>query len=376
MRSGTITEVTTVQYIKEGLSRLQVTMDDFSTYTVFGNTNEYLQYVDKEVEFDVREDVVNGVVEEVICQIAVKSIVQTINSNGDSVDDFEGSTLIPESSKAVDIISFDHKSLKSGDVAKAQIVLVSGFMPGKSTFAKWTDFTCLDVNSKAFNLRLFTNSDEIDEFRKKVVGKYAMVDIKNEPRWGLQVAGDMEVYEAEVQIPSEALLSAFKLSMIVKRDEQLESYCKKYDFIDTLKRTIYFEPGYHLVEMAAEIMLINTLCSIFESYNKNLLYRMVFASRGYLTGSNTNLSNPIVNYHKVITSDLREDIDLIRMIDITGGVEEGDLDKEAYLSVRRQVTSIMKGRRGIHETHKLNTSIADIDGEFSGLFFRGLKGMD
>lgn len=379
MRSGIITEVAAVQYIKEGLSRLQVTMDDFSTYTVFGNQNDYLQYIDKEVEFEVREDLVNGIIEEVICTIAVRSIVQTVDTNGDFVDEFDINTsLIPEKSKAVDVITFDCNTLKAGDVAKSQIVLVSGAKKGKSKVSRWTDFTCLDVNSKAFNLRLFTNADEdaVDQLRKETVGRYAMVDIKHEAKYGLQVFGAMQVYEEEVQIPSEALLAAFNLSMLAKRDEKLDSYVKKFDMIDKLKKTIYFEPGYHLVEMAAEVMLIKTLCRIFEGYNRELLYRAVFASRGYLLGANTDLSNPLVNYHRIIISDLKEDTKLIRLIDFMGGVEEGDLDKSAYLSIRKQVTSIMKGRRGLNETHNLNTAIADIDSEFSGLFHRGIEGLD
>lgn len=376
MRTGIITQISAVQIINDNLYRLAVSMDDLSTYTLFGKINDYLQYVDKEVEFEVREDVVNGSVEEVISTIAVRSIVQAVEIAGDIVDDFGSSSLIPENSKVINVITFDSTTLKSGDVAKAEIVLVSNFNPGKSKYAKWTDFTCLDINSKAFNLRLFSNSDEIEEFRKQTVGKYVMVDIVNERRWGLQVHGDMQVYEGEVQIPSEALLAAYKLSMIIKNDKELEGYVEKFDFINTLKNTIYFEPGYHLVELMAEIMLINTLCKIFAGYDRKLLYRTAFASRGYIKPANNKFSNPILNYHRIITSDLKDDIKLIKMIDISGGVEEGDLDKEAYLSIRKQVTSIMKGRRGIHETHVINTSISNIDSEYSGLFNRGISLLD
>jgi hypothetical protein len=375
MKTGTITSVSSLSEIKPGLHQLEVSMDDFSTYTVFGNMNEYLGYVDKEVEFETREDVINGLVQEVICNVAARSIVQSVDS-GDYVDDFEGMTLIPENSKAIDVITFNKDTLKRGDVAKAQVILVSGFKPGKSRVAKWTDFICLDVNSTVFNLRLFTNADDIEDFRNNVVGKYAMVDIKNDDKYGFQVFADMQIYDQEVHIPSEVLLSALKLNIIVRRDEELEGYVKKYDMIDTLKKTIYFEPGYHLVEMAAEIMLIQTVCKIFGEYDRGLLYRCVFASRGYLLGSNAHISNPLVNYHRIITSTLKNDFDLIRLLDITGGLEEGDLNKQVYLSVRRQVTSIMKGRRGINEDNKINSIVADIDTEYGGLLQRGLVGLD
>lgn len=374
MKTGVINAIHFVSDIEPGLDQLEVELNDFSTYTLFGSYSQYIDYVGKEVDFDVRKDVVRGVVTEVICSIAVKSIVQSVD-DGSYVDEINSRSLIPETSKFVNVITFDKNTLKSEDVALAQIVLVVGYKDGKSKISKWKDFSCLDVNSQVFNLRLFTNSDDVDDFCKNVQGKYAMVDIKN-TSYGFQVFKDMQVYEGEVQTPPEVFLSSLKLSSCYSSDAELEEYLNKYDMINILKKTMYFEPGYHIVEMAAEIILIQAICKIFEGYDRKLLYRAVFASRGYLLGSNTNLSNPLVNYHRIITSSLKNDFKLIRLLDFTGGVEEGDLNKQAYLSIRRQVTSIMKGRRGINEENPLNIAINSIDSDYCGLFQRGLVGLD
>lgn len=374
MYTGKLINVYDEGEIEPGLNRCTITMDDFSGYTIFGNYNELLDLVDKEVEFSTRKDVVHGIVTEVVNTIAVKSIVQTV-ADSDVVDDIELPSIIPNNSQTVNIVTFDKNTLKSGDVALAQVVLVVDYKNGKSKIAKWKEFTCLDRNSQVFNLRLFTNDDSVDEFAKNVVGHYAMVGIKNTP-YGFQVHDEIEIYEHELQVPSEVLLAAMRLRTIVDHDPELSTYVKKYDFIEKLKGVIYFEPGYHLVEMMAECIMIDALCRIFEGYDKKLLRRTVFASRGYLLGANTKLSNPIVNYHRVITTPLKEDIDLLRIIDITSGVEEGDVNKSAYLSIRRMVTSIMKERRGISEKNSLNVFLSSLDSEFSGMFSRGFVELD
>lgn len=371
---GNITSITLGTEVGDDLYECTVVIDDFDSYLLYGGRDEYMSFIHKDVEFTLRRDVVNGIIREVIGTIAVKSVIQTVAS--DSLDEFETSSLIPNNNNTVSVITFDKNSLKADDVALAQIILVVEVKDGKSRVAKWKDFSCLDVNSQVFNLRLFTNNDNVDEFCKLVLGHYAMVDIINHKKYGFQVHKDFEVYEQEVMVPSEVVLARMRLAMTSGKDEQLLSYLKKYNMIDSLKGLIYFEPGYHLVEMAAELMLINTVCSIFEGYDKKLLTRVVFTSRGYLLGSDTHLSNPIVNYHRIITSDLKNDFELIKLLDFMSGVDEGDINKAVYLSIRRQVTSIMKERRGISETLSVNTVFSTLDSQYSGMFRRGLGGLD
>lgn len=372
MKTGVLVNITNINEIEKGLNHLEIEMDDFSTYTLFGNIKEYMDYIDKEIEFNTRKDIVNGVVKEVISNIAISSIVQIADKSLFEDMEIDSGSLIPEKNKSVNVITFDKSLLKRNDVALAQIVLAVSYTKGKSRIAKWNDFTCLDINSQSFNLRLFTNSDEVEDFCKKVVGHYIMVDIKNDPKYGLQVFDFVQLYEEEVQIPPEVFIADVRLSAIAKRDKNLWSYIQKYDLLEYLKRIVYFEPGYHLVEMASEIIMIQAITKIYEGYDRDLLYKAVFASRGYLVSGGANLSNPLVNYHRLITSDLKNDTELIKLLDITGGVDEGDINKIAYLSIRRHVTSIMKERRGINEETDINNTLNIIDTEYSGLFKRGL----
>lgn len=374
MREGIIESISLEETYSPKFDRCIVCMDDFSSYTIFGDYKELLVYLEKEVEFEVRKDIINGVITEVISTIAIKDIVQVVEDK-ESITDIDLPSLIPYDANNINVITFDKNTLRKDDVALAQIILVCDCNSGKSKVAKWKDFTCLDKNSQVFNLRLFTNDNNIDNFSKEVIGKYVMVDIKNTP-YGFQVFNEMSIYEHEIQLPKEVVIALDKLKKIADSDLELKEYIRKYDLFDKLKNTIYFEPGYHLVEMMAECILIDAMCHIFGSYDRKLLRRMVFASRGYLLGSITKLSNPLLNYHRVITSSLKEDYELIKMLDITSGVEDGDSNKAGYLAIRKLVTNIMLERRGLREKNKINDALNDIDAEYSGLFSRGLVILD
>lgn len=374
VKTNVLDSVSLLEHIESGLDKCEVTMDDLSTYVIFDDYNGLMQFIGKEVEYSTRKDVINGMVTEVINTVAARSIVQSVKESDEVDDEIELPSIIPDESKTIDVITFDSKALKSGDVSKSQIIMVYDCQDGKSKFSHWKDFKCLDKNSVAFNLRLFTNDNSVDEFASNCLGKYVMVDIKN-TQYGLQVmdGGEMSIHEQEVQLPSEVLLSAMRLKMAIGRDPELKGYVEKYDLIEKLKTIIYFEPGYHLVEMQAEMILIDAVCRIFGTYDKKELRRMVFASRGYLLGSHTNLSNPIINYHRVITSTLKDDFKLIKMLDIMSGVEEGDSDKAIYLNIRKMVTNIMKERRSVNEESNLNSSFAKLNAEYGGLLKRGFE---
>ncbi len=373
---STVRSISSIRSVDADIEELEVTMDDLSTYTMFYNYNESIQFVDKEVEFDVRKDVVNGIIKEVINTIAEKRYIQCVELD-ESLEDaeIESMPIIAKESSFSPIITFNSTTTKKGDFLQNQIVLVCASKSGRSFKASWQDFTCIDCNSKSFNLRVFSNIDGIDEISRSFVGNYVMADIEH-TSYGFQVNGDIRLYEMEVEVPKEVNLCLFKLGFVVRRDKELKSYVDKYEMLTKLKNIIYYEPGYHLVEMEAEIMLIHTICSIYDIYDKKLLIRAVFASRGYLFGSNTELSNPIINYHRIITSDLRNDLDLIKLLDITYGVNEGDVNKGAYLAVRNMVTAIMKERRGIYEKNIINDCISTINNKYNGLLQRGLIDMD
>lgn len=373
--SGVIQSVSSISKYDDDLELLEVTVGDFDTYKMFGLMNDVVSFVGKDVQFTARKDIINGIPEYVICDITTKNVIDVVDLDGlnEDID-----SLIVNRETYSSFIDFDSSSLKVGDVALAKTVLVCSVKNGKSKKSKWKDFTCIDSANRAFSLRLFSNMDQdvLDDACDTFVGNYVIVDIQN-TFYGLQVSGSMDLIEGEqVKVPPEVTLAALGLSTSLYADNELKEYADKYDLISKLKSVIHYEIGYHLVEMYSELMLIKTCCKIYDKYNYNLLRRAVFATRGYLLGNSTGLSNIITNYHRLLTSSLKNDRELIKLIDFASPAEEGDLNKELYLSVRRQVTSIMKDRRGLNEKNSISCVINDIDESYSGLFKKGLGELD
>lgn len=365
MLTSTLLEVTLVKHISipDKLDQCEVTMSDLSTYTVFDNFNELNKYLGKRINYTTRKDVVNGVVTDVLNNFTVVSVVQ-VSSEDDRFDDIP---LMSGSGNIVSICNFEASTFKRDDFVRGAIVFVSEYSMGKSSKARWVDFTCLDKHSIAFNLRLFSNIETAEEIAQNFIGRYVVVDIKH-TSYGLQVDGDMCLCEQEVIVSPEVTRSKTLLQRIVDKDEELKGYVDKYNMLDFLEHLIYFEPGYQLVVMYSEVILINSLCKIFNLYNKKLLYRSVFASRGYLVSSSINISHPLVNYHRIITSTLKGDTDLINLLDINNGIDSADYNKNAYLAIKKFVNFIVKGRYGVVEENVINSMLDSIDAEFGGLF--------
>lgn len=377
---GLLNRVTVIRSLGENIDQLELTVNDFDSYTMFGTYSEVAQYIGKEVEFSTRKDVVNNVVTDVINNVVAVSVVQKADTRvvGDTgyIDDIENMpSIIPDESKVIKVVDFDSKAIQMGEIQKSKTVFVHKVQSGSSKITTWKDFGCLDVNNNHFNLRAFARGEEIEEFCKEVVGHYVMVDIKR-TQWGLQVmeGTDIVISEQEVMVPSEVLLARMSLNMALSKDDDLSAYCSKYSFIETLEKLIYFEPGYHLVEMFAELSILRAIRRISSVYDIRLLTRAVFATRGYLTQAECGMSNPVINYHKIITSPLRTDLELIKIIDVMNPAVDNP-NKAIYWHVRETVTKIMKEVRNSGEAvenDRLNSVISSLGSIYGGMLQRGL----
>lgn len=368
-----VTEVTFKQKF-EDLDFCEVTIDNFDTYHCFGNYTELLTFVGKKVKFGVRLDIVNGIrcnVMTDVCEIRKPEVqVSMTDIPTDGVDDVK--SIIPADSKLSSVIDFDSKSLKQGDAEKSRTVYVYDVREGVSNISRWKDIKCLDCNSVSFNLRLFSKDSNLDAVCEKMIGKYILVDIKN-TQYGLQVVDGSPIYiqnDIKVEIPNEVNVVSMSLRRISDMDDELKEFENKYDMINRLRNIVYFEPGYNLIEMFIEIRLISTICKIFGSYNRKLLYRAVFASRAYLIGEKLELSNPIVNYHRLITSALKHDSELIKLLDVMNIDNEENINKTLYYNIRRMATNLIKERRGISEESIICDAITSIDNTYGRLFRR------
>lgn len=362
---GRIEKVRLDKNIQPGVDQCLVEFDSLDSYVVFMDYNDLVSYVGSMVEFTTRTDVVNGLPTSVINWIAQKNVVQSVKSE----NSFNSQTLIPAGSKSSYVITFDQSTMKMQDLQKSTVVFVHNYTKGKSAITHWWDLECLDKNSTAFNLRIFSNDDPetVDATCEAAKGRYVMVDIKRTP-YGFQLGGELKVIEQQVITSPEVALAESYLKEIVTQDPMLESYVNKYNMLDQLRDIVYFEPGYHLVEMASECILLDAISKISGDYDIKLLRRAFFVSRGYLMNGGNKLSAAVLNYHRLQASELKIDLQLLHIIDVCGGVDEiGDLNKAMFYNIKAMCHNIIMTRRGHNEEIDVNAVINTLNNKYGRL---------
>ena len=108
MKSGIVTEVTTKRTLDDGLSELIVVIDHLDSYYLYDYYNAVLPLIGQPVTFYVRPDYINGIKENVICNIVRKEVIQTaestmVNNVGNELDNLVST--IPDSKHLSNICS-------------------------------------------------------------------------------------------------------------------------------------------------------------------------------------------------------------------------------------------------------------------------------
>ena len=103
-------------------------------------------------------------------------------------------------------------------------------------------------------------------------------------KYGLQVDGSddlpaIRTYHVDVLLPPEVEVAISIIRGTVKDDTQLLSYMEKYNYIDKLKTVIETEPGFHLVRVATELMIIKMLTNVTNIYPEQTLIRAAVCAR-------------------------------------------------------------------------------------------------
>lgn len=348
--TGNVTSVSLVDANSEyQLLAMTIGID---TYYIFGDYNYYLPYVGKDVMFSVRNEVINGKVEPVIVTLAERTVIQTLDKEKLDV------RLIPKDTTRA-VCNFSIDDLRMGDIEIACICYLSSYELGSSNKAKWVDLSLIDKNSKLFNVKLFNNSLEegFESVLDDLIGRYVSLDIRL-TRYGYQTDG-IEVVEHAVVEPPEVTVAYEYILNQVSKDEYLTKYVEATNLLDSLRDIIYYEKGYHLVEIASEMMLIEAIDGLTDDYDMQLLKRMAIATRGYLHPKyRDKYSIPVSNCIVTSATELRKDTVLMDCIDSPS--EKAKDIKQMYTMIRSMAKFIINKRKGNEdETDKVLKAFSD-----------------
>ena len=338
---GTVEKITRVERVGDNLDlcEIQIGFDDLK---IFYDYNDLLDYLNCEVQYTTRKDVVRGVPDLVVCELVKLSTIQTVAVS-------ENIRLIPEGNKRT-LCNFDVQAARFGNFYPNVCALMSSYELGTSPKARWFDCTMIDMYSRIFVVRKFEPEGDLDVLEKEyqgIVGKYVVFDLES-TKYGYQTK-EITSLQQSVELSPEVTVARKILEDEVAKDEAIAAYVKAFDMLNVLAEKMDGEPGYNLVRMASEIYMINAIENISTDLDIRAMRRAVFCSRGYVLPHKTEWSIPLLNNSKVMQIPaLKTDRELMLIIDVLSR-EQMSPTKATYIKIRGLVNDIINIRRGIED---------------------------
>lgn len=356
--TGHVESVKVVAQISGGFCECDIVID-FTEYKIFYERDIILSYVDKDVFYNVRPDIVHDQSCEVICEIALVTEVMTVDAN-------KNSKLIPVDSRRP-ICNFRINDIKFGEFKPNCIAILTKYTMGHSRKAKWYDCELLDSQSHLFELRLFT--PEADPTKPQdnmdvMLNGYVEFDIES-TKYGYQT-NELRAIAQEVEASPEVAIAKAVVENTVNADGPLLQFVtenKMYEYLDLF---VDAEPGYAYVRMASEIYLIEALANITNDIDERSMKRAVVCSYAYVIPHKDPWSRSIVNVTKILKyTELRADEVLKSLLDPAYEKQCGT-SKLLYMAIKNMVSQIIDIRRGIkHE--EVDDLISKYRAAFNGM---------
>lgn len=356
--TGHVESVKVVAQINGGFCECDIVID-FDEYKIFYERDIIQSYVDKDVFYNVRPDVVHGQTVMVICEIALVTEVMTVDAN-------KSSKLVPVDSRRP-ICNFRINDIKFGEFKPGCIAILTKYSMGRSAKAKWYDCELLDSQSHLFELRLF--SPEADPTKPQdtmdvLLNGYVQFDIES-TKYGYQT-GELRGIAQKVEASPEVAIAKTVVERTVQADGALLEFVIDTKLFDYLDSFVDSEPGYAYVRMASEIYLIEALANITNDVDERAMKRAVVCSYAYVIPHNDPWARNIVNVIKILKhAELRADNVLKSLLD-PGFEDKCTSSKLLYMEIKNMVSQIIDIRRGIkHE--EIDNLISEYRAAFNGL---------
>lgn len=338
---GKVEKITRISNVGDSLDLCSIQID-FDDLKIFYDYNDLLEYLNCEVQYTTRKDVINGMPDLVVCELVKLATIQTVQS----VDNIK---LIPEGTKRT-LCNFDTQTARYGNFYPNVTALASDYELGSSPKSRWIDVSMIDMNSRVFVVRKFEPEgtlEDLDKMYGAIKGHYVNFDLEF-TKYGYQTK-EITTLPQEVELSPEVEVAKSVVENIASQDEALMAYLKKFDFIECLKSRIDGEPGYALVRIASELYLIDAYSKISNDLDIRAMRRAAICSYGYMLPHKVEWSIPRLNINHVVNiPELKTDNELMLMIDVMSR-EPWSPTKSTYIEIKGSVNKIINIRRGIDD---------------------------
>lgn len=350
-RKGYVESVQPVKDLDTNLTEFIIQID-FDDYIVFYDKVALLNFVDKEVYYTTRPDVVEGRKVEVICEIALVTEVVTLDKQTTDVK------LIPFDVKRP-VCNFNIKDVRYGEYKVGCIAILASMEKGESRKATWIDCKLIDAYGHLFELRMFTTLTSIEDLKQyeAMINGYVEFDLES-TKYGYQTSSISSLPQDVEKSPEIAIAKNVVMSYI-NGDSELSQLVANTGLEIALDNYVDFEPGYLWVRMASEMYFIETLDNVTSGININTLKRAVIVTRLYALPHSGNWSNALINFAKVLRyKDICSDEELRSILDVFYQGDNSDT-KYLYFKIREIVDNIISIRRDLNDTKKNYSSLID-----------------
>lgn len=313
---------------------------DFDEYYIWYDAAELASFVNKDVMYRTRPDIVNGKRAEVVCEIALVTEVVTIDRTKNDIK------LIPLNTKRP-VCNFSKRDIKMGEVRYGAIAILVDVTMGQSKKASWLDCDMLDCNGEVFSVKIFQSNADIQNVEQYETMKngYVQMDIENS-RYGFNTA-EMTALPQDIELSPEVVVAKKVVTDYISTDPLISEIVNHNNLMYALDKHIDYEPGYMWVRMAAEMYLVDAADSITDDIDIKSFKRAIICNRLYLTAKTNNWAPNVVNIIKIAKyKELADDMYFRSIVDTEVEVEN-TMARDIYKKIVDMVEYTIKLRRGL-----------------------------
>lgn len=359
---GHVESASVVKQVRPGLSECLIQID-FSEYVIFYDPMVLMSYINHDVTYLTRPDIINGVEREVICEIALISEVVALPATENTMK------LVPVDVKRP-VCNFNIKDVKFGEFKPKCVGLLTKIALGESPRASWFDCDVLDAYGHMFKLRIFMKTSEVEKMSEyeAMVNGYIEFDIES-TKYGFQTS-EISAMSNKVEESPEIAIARDVVLKYVQSDSLLNQMFTELDISSAFTNFVDTEPGYIWVRIASELYFIDTIDNTTSGINTLAMKRATICTRLFTLVHKYPWSHNIINVTKLSKfKELTSDEDLREIVDVYYDKAPSDT-KLLYYKVRGIVANIIDIRRGLqNEENSRNVAgfISDNRNMFNGL---------
>lgn len=280
-----------LEKVSSEMSIMDVEFYDGSVAKYVSSYTSALNFLDKDVIVELRDDLFQGKVCKYIAQLTLTSVTSTLSREKDI------KLYSEQTGEIFSTIAFE--DIPDSGVLGA-ILFCTNVKLEKSDRSTWFRFTCLDRNRKSCNVRLFDPIRDTADF----IGRYVSMDIRK---------GNIDYIARKVSIESgrapeanpEIRIAKSFIFDVVKDYPDITEFLNKSQLLDYIEKYNLdedIEPGYELVRLAIELEQIRNLKNVTKEIDIHAMMKKSLLDRGYCISDNetTVKSKELQNIYEAI----------------------------------------------------------------------------